>query len=80
MTDVHRLPHVWLQGKVIRKLCASWNTGVVAATTQGREDSRKIRFIKGLPQEVALCPRLYYAVSELSSAAPAGNGGIPVIR
>ena len=48
MTDVHRLP-IWL-GEVIRKLCASWNTRVVATTRQGRETSRKIRFMKGLPQ------------------------------
>ena len=33
MTDVHRLP-IWL-GEVIRKLCASWNTRVVATTRQG---------------------------------------------
>ena len=57
MTDVHRLP-VWL-GEVIRKLCASWNTKVVATTRQGRETSRKIRFMKGLPQGDALCPRLF---------------------
>ena len=30
MTDVHRLP-IWLS-EVIRKLCASWNTRVVATT------------------------------------------------
>ena len=57
MTDVHRLP-IWL-GKVIRKLCASWNTRVVATTRQGRETSRKIRFMKGLPQGDPLCPRLF---------------------
>ena len=33
MTDVHRLP-IWL-GEIIRKLCASWNTRVVATTRQG---------------------------------------------
>ena len=54
MTDVHRLP-IWLGGK----LCASWNTRVVATTSQGRETSRKIRFMKGLPQGDALCPRLF---------------------
>ena len=43
MTDV------WL-GEVIRKLCASSNTKVVSTTRQGRETSRKIRFMKGLPQ------------------------------
>ena len=47
MTDVHRLP-VWL-GEVIRKLCASWNTKVVATTRKERETSRKVRFMKGLP-------------------------------
>ena len=54
MTDVHRLP-IWLGGK----LCASWNTRVVATTSQGRETSRKIRFMKGLPQGDPLCPRLF---------------------
>ena len=57
MTDVHRLP-IWL-GKVIRKLCATWNTRVVVSRRQGRETSRKIRFMKGLPQGDALCPRLF---------------------
>ena len=57
MTDVHRRP-IWL-GEVISKLCASWNTTVVATTRQGRETSRKIRFMKGLPQGDALCPRLF---------------------
>ena len=57
MTDVHRLS-IWL-GKVIRKLCASWNTRVVATTRQGRMTSRKIRFMKGLPQGDALRPRLF---------------------
>ena len=47
MTDVHRLP-ISL-GKVIRKLCARWNTRVVATTRQGQETSRKIRFMKRLP-------------------------------
>ena len=57
MTDVHSLP-IW-PGEAIRKLCASWNTRVVATTRQGRETSRKIRFMKGLPQGDALCPRLF---------------------
>ena len=47
MTDVHKLP-IWL-GEVIRKLCACWNTTVVATTRQGRETSKKIGFMKGLP-------------------------------
>ena len=54
MTNVHRLP-IWLGGK----LCASWNTRVVAKKSQGRETSRKIRFMRGLPQRDALCPRLF---------------------
>ena len=37
MTDVHRLP-IWLD-KVIRKLCASWNTKVVATTRQVKSNS-----------------------------------------
>ena len=53
MTDVHRLP-IWLGGK----LCASCNTRVVV-TSQRRETSRKIRFMKGLPQGDALCPSLF---------------------
>ena len=57
MTNVHRLP-VWLS-EVIRKLCASWNTKVVATTRKERETSRKVRFMKGLPQGDALCPRLF---------------------
>ena len=57
MTDVHRFP-IWL-GEVIRKLCASWNTRVVATTREGRETSRNIRFMKGLYQGDALCPRLF---------------------
>ena len=56
LSEVHRLP-VWL-GEVIRKLCGSWNTRVVATTRQGRETSRKIRFMKGLPQGDALCPKI----------------------
>ena len=32
------------------------NNRVVATTRQGRETSRKIRFMKGLPQGDALCP------------------------
>ena len=39
-------------------MCASRNTRVVATTRQGRETSRKIRFMKGLPQGDALRPRL----------------------
>ena len=45
MTDVHRLP-IWL-GEVISKLCASWNTRVVATTRQGRETSKKNKVHEG---------------------------------
>ena len=74
MTDVHRLP-IWL-GKFIRKLCATWNTRVVATKRQGQETSRKIRFIKELPQGDVLCPRLL----SLCLNPVAGNGGIPAIQ
>ena len=33
--------------------------GEVATTRQGRETSAKIRFMQGLPQRDALCPRLF---------------------
>ena len=74
MTDVHRLP-IWL-GKFIRKLCASWNTRVVATTSQGQETSRKIRVMKELPQGDALCPSLL----TLCLNPVAGNGGILAIQ
>ena len=32
---------------------------LIAKTRQGRETSRKISFMKGLPQGDALCPRLF---------------------
>ena len=40
MTDVYRLP-IWL-GKVIRRLCASWYTRVVATTRQGDFHKNKV--------------------------------------
>ena len=40
-------------------LSKSWNTRVVATTKQGCEASEPIRFLKGLPQDDALCPRLF---------------------
>ena len=40
MTDVHRLP-IWL-GEVIRKLCASWNTRVVATQPRSQGFSLKM--------------------------------------
>ena len=78
MTDVHRLP-IWL-GEAIRKLCASWNTRVVAATRQGRETPRKIRFMKGLPQGGALCPRLFTLCLNPVAWRLRATGGIPVIQ
>ena len=54
---LHRFP-VWLS-RTVEKLSKSWNTRVVATTKQGRETSESIRFLKGLPQGDALCPRLF---------------------
>ena len=45
--------------RTVEKLSKSWNTIVVATTKQGRETSEPIRFLKGLPQGDALCPRLF---------------------
>ena len=57
MMILHRFP-AWLS-KTVEKLSKSWNTRVVATTKQGREVSEPIRFLKGLPQDDALCPRLF---------------------
>ena len=57
MMILHRF-FVWLS-RTVEKLSKSWNTKVVATTKQGRETSEPIRFLKGLPQGVALCPRLF---------------------
>ena len=57
MMSVHRFPE-WV-GKVVRGLCSSWNTRIVAKTKQGSEISEVINFNKGLPQGDALCPRLF---------------------
>ena len=54
---MHRFP-VWLC-KVINKLSASWNTRISVRTVQGVETSEVIIFRRGLPQGVALCPRLF---------------------
>ncbi|XP_074634239.1 uncharacterized protein LOC141892797 [Acropora palmata] len=43
----------------MEKLANSWNTRIVAQTTQGKEISPTIRFKKGLPQGDALCPMLF---------------------
>ena len=48
MMSVHRFPE-WV-GKVVRGLCSSWNTRIVAKTKQGSEMSEVIKFNKGLPQ------------------------------
>ena len=45
---LHRFP-IWF-AKVMEKLANSWNTRVVAQTTQGKEISPTIRFKKGLPK------------------------------
>ena len=45
--------------EVMEKLANSWNTRIVAQTTQGKEISPTIRFKKGLPQSDALCPMLF---------------------
>ena len=45
--------------KVIEKLTNSWNTRIVAQTTQGKDISPKISFKKGLSQGDALCPMLF---------------------
>ena len=45
--------------EVICKLSKSWNTRIVANTAHGQEVSEPIVFKKGLPEEDALCPRLF---------------------
>ena len=55
--DVHRFPH-WLC-RIIRQLLKSWNTTIIVTTKCGTETSRTIRFMRGLPQGDALCPRLF---------------------
>ena len=57
MMVVHRFPD-WV-GKMVSRLCATWNTRIVVTTKQGRETSDLIKFNKGLPQGNALCPRLF---------------------
>ena len=57
MFTLHRFP-IWF-AKVMEKLANSWNTRIVAQTTQGKEISPTIRFKKGLPQGDALCPMLF---------------------
>ena len=55
--DVHCFPY-WLC-KVIRQLLKTWNTKIIVRTKYGTETSRTIRFMRGLPQGDALCPRLF---------------------
>ena len=43
----------------MRKLCAAWNTRIVANTKVGNETSSVISFNRGFPQGDALCPRLF---------------------
>ena len=57
MMAIHRFPN-WV-GKMVSRLCATWNTRIVVTTKQGRETSDLIKFNKGLPQGDALCPRLF---------------------
>ena len=57
MFTLHRFP-IWF-AKVMEKLANSWNTRIVAQTTQGKEISPTICFKKGLPQGDALCPMLF---------------------
>ena len=57
MIILHRFL-VWLS-RTVEKVSKSWNTMVVATTKQGRETSEPIRFLKGLPQGDAFCPRLF---------------------
>ena len=52
MFTLHRFPIRF--AKVMEKLANSWNTRIVAQTTQGKEISPTIRFKKGLPQGDAL--------------------------
>ena len=54
---IHRFPK-WLC-RTISDLAACWNTKIVAVRKQGAEISCLIRFLKGLPQGDALCPRLF---------------------
>ena len=79
MTAVHRLP-IWL-GKVIRKLCASWNTRVVATSRQARESSRKKGSWRDYPRgTLCVLDCLQCAWTQLRGAYGQRIGGIPVIQ
>ena len=54
---VQRFPG-WV-GKMVSRLCTTWNTRIVVTTKQERETSDLIKFNKGLPQVDTLCPRLF---------------------
>ena len=73
MMILPRFP-VWLS-RTVEKLSKSWNTRVVATTKQGRETSESIRFLKGLPQGDALCPRLFtVCLNPIASKISASKG------
>ena len=57
MMTIHRFSP-WIC-RTISNLARTWNTRVIARTSQGHEQSDIIRFKKGLPQGDALCPRLF---------------------
>ena len=54
---VDRFP-VWIC-EVVRKLCAAWNTRIVANTKVGNKNSPAISFNRGLPQGGSLCPCMF---------------------
>ena len=57
MMTIHRFS-LWIC-RTISNLTRTWNTRIIARTSQGHEQSDIIRFKKGLPQGDALCPRLF---------------------
>ena len=57
MMEVHRFPR-WL-GRVVTKLCSTWNTKIVTTTKLGKEISETIQFKRGLPQGDSPCPWLF---------------------
>ena len=75
MMAVHRFPD-WV-GKMVSRLCATCNTGIVVTTKQGRETSDLIKFNKGLPQGDALCPRLFSFTICLNPVPWLGNSKPP---
>ena len=61
MLTPHRFPE-WI-GKVLYRLSSRWNTQIVERKKQGVETYDQIRFKRGLPQGVALCPRSVFTLS-----------------